>query len=496
MLALVDGEPRLLPLKRVLIHYLEHRQEIITRRSRYLLARAGQRAEILQGLLKALADIDQVVAIIRHSQTAAAARANLIERLQLTESQVQAILDMPLRRLTALEQRQIADENQQKRHEIEALESLLRSPDSIRQVIRQELLALKAKFGDARRTHIVQLEKGHHTARDLVEAEDALLNLWPDGQLSRMALASDLPAGTAPLAQVSGDTRDDVAFFTASGRAVVAPFHQVPQEQPVPLYNLADLERSEVPVAALVLPRPQDGEQLPETYLTLVTRQGRIKRITVEEFLSTTGRVALPVINLEEGDQLAWVMMTRGQDEILLATRRGKAIRFSEQDVRPMGLSASGVLAVKLGDDDSVVGSGTVYDEASVVLCTEQGYVKRTAVDSFPVQKRHGSGVQAAKLSARTGLVAVAALASESQDIALLTHTGHVARYPVNAIHALGRAATGYKSPQDSKEPYFDPDEHGPPVHLTVLASAQPQASATKRNTVHSAPETNAQDKE
>jgi DNA gyrase subunit A len=486
MLALVDGEPRLLPLKRVLIHYLEHRQQIITRRSRYLLERARQRAHILEGLLRALDDIDHVVAIIRRSQTTEAARSSLMDRLNLTEPQVQAILDMPLKRLSALEQHKIASEHQEKIQEIAALESLLRSPERIRGVIREELVALKARYGDARRTHIVELEKGHHTARDLVEARDAVLTLWQDGQVSRMATAPDMQPESAPVAQVWCNTRDDVAFFTASGQAVTVPLHQVPEEQPTPLVGLADLERSEVPIGALILPHLPSDEKPPSVYLTLVTRLGRIKRSTVEEFLSTASRGAMPVISLDEGDQLAWVMMTYGQDEVLLVTQHGKAIRFSEQEVRPMGLSAAGVLAIKLGDGDAVVGAGVVRDGTFVVTFTEQGYGKRTAVESFPAQKRYGSGVQAAKLSTRMGQVAAAALADESQDIVLATGTRAISKIPVVAIHALGRAAAGYRSPQDSGESYLDPDEHGPLVRLTALAGTGGHAAKTQETSSRS----------
>ena len=473
MLALVDGEPRLLPLKRVLMHYLEHRQQIITRRSHHLLERARQRAHLLEGLLKALDDIDQVVDIIRRSQNTEAARSSLMDRINLTEPQVQAILDMPLKRLSALEQDKIASEHRDRIQEIEVLEGLLRSPERIRGMIREELVALKAEYGDARRTHIVELEKGHHTARDLVEARDAVLTLWQDGQVSRMATAPDMQPATTPVAQMWCNTRDDVAFFTAHGQAVLVPFHQVPEEQPASLAGLANLERSEMPLGALVFAHLSNDEKPTGTYLTLVTQLGRIKRTTVEEFLSAASRDAIPVISLEEGDQLAWVTMTGGQDEVLLVTRRGKAIRFSEQEVRPMGLSAVGVLAVKLGDGDAVVGAGVVRDGAFVVTFTEQGYGKRTAVESFSAQKRYGSGVQAAKLSARTGQVAVAALVKESQDIVLATARKTMSRIPAVAIHALGRAAVGYRSPQDSAEFYLDPAEHGPPVRLTVLAGTE-----------------------
>ena len=487
MLALVDGEPRLLPLKRVLIHYLEHRQEIITRRSRYLLEKAKLRAHILEGLLRALDYIDEVIDTIRRSRTAETAQANLMKRFRLTEIQTQAILDMPLRRLAGLERRKIADEYQAKLREIQNLEGLLRSPTKIRGVIREDLLELKAKYGDERRTRIVDQEMGHHTARELVEEQDVLVTLWQDGQVNLAERAPRVSSKAVPVVQMWGNTRDDVAFFTASGQAVLLPLHQVPAGQDTPVNTLVSLDSSDPLVSALVLLHPPEGEDLPETYLTLVTRGGRIKRVTREDFAAAS-RGAVSVMNVEEGDQLAWVVETDGQDEVLLVTRLGKAIRFPEEEVRPMGLSAAGVLAIKLGKDDAVVGMGIAQDSAFVVTLSEEGYAKRTTVKSYPAQKRYGGGVQAVKLHSRTGKVAVAAVAAEQDDVVLTTAKGRVTRLPVKAIHPQGRAASGYKSRQDTKDPYVDGDKHGPPALLTVLAGTKTAAKRDRARTTTEKP--------
>jgi DNA gyrase subunit A len=484
MLALVDGEPRLLPLKRVLIHYLEHRQEIITRRSRHLLEKAKLRAHILEGLLRALDYIDEVIDTIRRSRTAETARNNLMKRFRLSEIQAQAILDMPLRRLAGLERRKIADEYQAKLREIKDLEGLLRSPTKIRRVIREDLLELKAKYGDERRTRIVDREMGHHTARELVEEQDVLVTLWQDGQVSLTERAPRVSSKAVPLVQMWGNTRDDVAFFTASGQAVLLPLHQIPAEQNTPVNTLVSLDSSDPLVSALVLPHPPEGEDLPEAYLTLVTRGGRIKRVTREDFAAAS-RGAVSAMNVEEGDQLAWVVETTGQDDVLLATRQGKAIRFPEEEVRSMGLSAAGVLAIKLGKDDAVVGMGIAQDDAFAILLSEDGYAKRTAIKSYPTQKRYGGGVQAVKLHSRTGKVAVAAIAAEPDDVVLTTEKGRVTKLPVEAIHSLGRATSGYKSRQDTKDPYVDRDKHGPPALLTVLAGTKTAAKrARARRTI------------
>jgi DNA gyrase subunit A len=476
MLALVDGEPRLLPIKRMLVHFLEHRQEIITRRSRHMLERAKLRAHILEGLLKALDFIDEVIDTIRRSRTADTARDNLMKRFRFTEIQAQAILDMPLRRLAGLERRNISFEYQEKLKEIKYLEGLLRSPTKIRGVIRDDLLELKNKYGDPRRTQIVDREMGQHTARELVEDQDVLLTLWTDGNVIRTEKAPRVSSKAVPVAQVWGNTRDDVAFFSGNGEAIMIPLHQLPAEQNIPVSNLTGLASSEQLVSALVLPHPPEGEELPEIYLTMVTRAGRIKRVTLEDFVMAASRGTATAMSVEDGDQLAWVAETGGQNEILLVTRQGKAIRFSEEDVRPMGLSAVGVWAIKLGNDDALVGMGVVHDGAFVITFSEQGYVKRTAVKSFPSQKRYGGGVQAAKLTSGTGPLAVAAMAVERADIVLTTSKWRVTKLPVKALHSQGRAASGYRIREDTKERYVEPEKHGLPAMLTVLAGTKAAA--------------------
>jgi DNA gyrase subunit A len=476
MLALVDGEPRLLPLKRVLTYYLEHRQEIITRRSRYLLEKAKLRAHILEGLLKALDSIDEVIDTIRRSRTTDSARTNLMKRFKFTEIQAQAILDMPLKRLASLERRKIADEHKEKLQEIRYLQSLLRSPAKIRGVIKSDLVALKEKYGDARRTHIVDQEKGHHTARDLVEEEDVLVTLWRDGQVVRTARAPRVSSRAVPIAQMWGNTRDDVAFFTASGKAVLVPIHQLNADQAAPVSSISNLHSSEKLVGALILPHPPPDEELPKTYLTLATLGGRIKRVTLEDFVPAASRGETTAMSVEEGDQLGWVVETNGQDELLLVTHNGKAIRFAEEDVRPMGLTAAGVWAVKLGVKDAVVGMGVVRDDVFVITITEKGYGKRTAAKSFPAQKRYGGGVQATKLTSRTGPVAVAALADPRQDVVLTTSQGRVTKLPVKAVSSMGRAAAGNRSHRDTKDVFVDPAKHGIPALLTVLAGTKAAA--------------------
>lgn len=473
MVALVDGEPRLLPLKRMLIHYLEHRQEIITRRSRFLLERAKERIHILEGLLKALDMIDEVIALIRRSQTTDTARTNLMKLLKLTEIQAQAILDMPLKRLAALERRKIADEHKEKLQEIKYLEGLLRSPAKIRAVIREELLALKSRYGDARRTRIVERQKGHHTARDLVEAQEVLITLWKDGQVGRTSSLPRVSSKAAPIVQLWGNTQDDLVLFTATGQAALVPVHQIPGEQSTPIQHLTDLGGTETLIGALILPHSVEGEELPPAYVTLVTRLGRIKRIALADFAAAS-RGAVAVITLDKGDQLAWAVRTSGQDQILLVTRQGKAIRFAEDEVRPMGLSAAGVLAIKLSSEDMLVGMGIARDDAFLVTLSDLGFGKRTPVKEFPVQKRYGGGVQAAKVSPKSGLLAVAVVANEQDEIVLTTTKGHVTKLAATDFYSTGRSVVGYRHPHGSKEPYVEPEKSGGPAWLTVLAGTKP----------------------
>ena len=484
MVALVDGEPRLLPLKKILTYYLDHRQQVITRRSQFLLERAKHRAHILEGLLIALDHIDEVIALIRRSRTADTARAGLMKEFKLTEIQAQAILDMPLKRLAALERRLIADEHKQKLDEIKYLQGLLRSPAKIRGVIRDELMALKEKYGDVRRTQIVDREKGYHTAHDLVEAEDVIVTLWQSGEVGRSPLPPHpLPARALPLARQQASSRDDVAFFSAGGQAVLVPIHQVPDDRTQPVSGLSSLDRAETPIGALVLARPQADEEGPAGYVTLATRGGRIKRVTLQDLAAAASRGAVSAINIEPGDRLGWVALTSGQDEVLLVTRQGKAIRFAEEEVRAMGLSAAGVLAVKLAADDAVVGMGIYRDKAVVVTITDQGLAKRMSAADFPTQKRYGGGVQAAKVSGHTGLLAAAALAYEGQQLGLLTAQGEVIILPIRAIASMGRATTGQKKRSDTKTSIVEPAAQGAPtllVALDLLLPAGPEAGDSR----------------
>jgi len=448
MLALVDGEPRTLSLKKMLQHYLEHRQEILRRRSRYELERAKARAHILEGLLIALANLDAVIETIRRSRTTDTARKNLCRKFRLTEVQAQAILDMPLKRLAALERRKLEQEYKEKKVEIRRLQSLLRSPAKIRVLIKEELLALKAQYGDQRRTRIVERPAGILTARETIVDEDVWVLVGANGQLKRQPLRklsrTELTqAGKlASLALLPANTRDDLFIFTADGRAARIPVHQIPDGTPAHWSGLCELGRRDRGVAALILRQPEDGA---EAYVFLASRGGRVKRVTVGD-LFAAAHTTPTVMNLDAGDELGWALHTQGDQEVILVSQQGQAIRFPEAEVRPMGLAAAGVAGIKLAAGDEVVGCDLVQPRVSLVTMSEKGYSKRTPLSEFPTQGRYGKGVIGARPSQRTGKLIGACVAGTKDTLLLITAKGTVKPVTVDRIERMGRATQGKRA--------------------------------------------------
>ncbi|PKO20803.1 MAG: DNA gyrase subunit A, partial [Chloroflexi bacterium HGW-Chloroflexi-1] len=361
LLALVDGEPRLLSLKRILMYYLEHRQEVIVRRSKYELERARQRAHILEGLLRALDVLDEVIALIRKSKTADTARRNLIAEFKFTEIQAQAILDMQLRRLAALERRKLQDEYRAVIALIRDLEALLGSPKKVLALIRQNLLDLKARYADPRRTQIADRVKGTLTARDILPDQDVWITLAADGTLARQPVEPPNVARLnrltrdASVALVAANTRQELYLFSAKGQAARVPIHQIPEGAGAHFADVSSLTRRDRVVALRAISSPE-GEE-PDSglrpgsgqgYLLLGTAQGKVKRVTIADLLAQA-HTDPQVIGLDDGDELAWVDVSSGGGEMLLVTASGQAIRFAEEDVRSMGLAASGIGGIKLG---------------------------------------------------------------------------------------------------------------------------------------------------
>ncbi len=447
LLALVDGMPRLLTLKRMLHLFIQHREEIIRLRSEWELKRARERAHILEGLLKALDILDEVIATIRRSQTVETARRNLMENFKFSEIQAQAILDMQLRRLAALERKKLQAEYDELRKLIQDLEELLASPEKILAVIKKELLELKAKYGDARRTQIVERTKGALTTTDLLPDQQVWVTVNDDGDLRRQAVATLSPtqqralSKQAQVALLNANTRDFLYLFAKDGRCSRIAVHEIPQDGSSK--NLADLcifTRRDTVMAALTLPREaSDG------FVFMATEKGNVKRVTVADFASTVND-GTPVLNVEDKDRLAWAFTTKGDGEVMLVTNAGQSIRFSEDDVRSMGLAAGGVGGIKLSKGQKVIHACPVDPNGSLMTITTQGFAKQTPINDYSSQGRNGGGIVTHKLTPKIGDLAAAMIihAEDSQrNVMVLINKGNPTAIPVQDVPAQGRGVLG-----------------------------------------------------
>ncbi|HID87071.1 MAG TPA: DNA gyrase subunit A, partial [Anaerolineae bacterium] len=459
MLALVDGEPRVLSLKRILQHYLNHRQEIIARRTRHDLERAQHRAHVLEGLRIALDHLDAVIRTIRRSRSADTAKKNLRRKFKLTEIQAQAILDMQLRRLAALERQKIEKEYAGVIKTIAYLENLLANPRKILLLIREELKELKANYGDARRTRIMAEETEEFREEDLVPEEDVLITITQRGYIKRLPASTYRPQRRggrgikgvltrerdAVLYLFMANTLDSLLFFTNRGRVFHLKAHQVPEAERrargLPLANLIALDRDERVTAAVPVPDFERAE-----YLVMATVGGRIKRTLLSEFESVrpSGLIA---INLEQGDELGWVKLTCGKEEVILVTERGQAIRFSEEEVRPMGRVAGGVMAIKLAKGDQVASMDVVRPKHDLLVITAHGFGKRTPLADYPTQRRYGGGVRTLDVRKleQTGPIVAARVVHERDEVTLISAKGTLLRIGVKNIPRMGRATRGAK---------------------------------------------------
>ncbi len=431
MLALVEGEPTLLPLKRSLKLFIEHRQEIITRRSNHELEQAQKRLHILEGLQIAMDNLDEVVQIIIHSQSADTAKTNLCKKFKLTETQATAILDIPLRRLAALERKKIKQEYQDLQQRISELKELLQTPKKILQVIREELSLLKTTYGTPRVTKIVTTPMNGQDiiiANDLLPEENVIVAVSRAGKVCRWGAEENLqPARgeqTDPLhLALSAHTRDMLCFFTADGRAIIMPMHQIPIGQsPSEGATLSQLSGAEkVTIVAGVSFVNSDNLS---GYLFLVSTLGRVKRILLSDLVAVRGHEAL-VMKLEGDDTLLTAFTTPGEGEVILVTQRGQAIRFLEEEVRPMGLPAVGVWGIKLLKNDQLVGAELVSPTGSLLVITRKGMGKRTPIDEYPCQGRHGQGVTSITPTEMSDTVAVAMMVQESHRVMLISQKGN-----------------------------------------------------------------------
>jgi DNA gyrase subunit A len=457
LLALVGGEPRLLSLKRALQVFVEHRREVITRRSQYELDKARARSHILEGLLIALANLDDVIQTIRQSPDADVAKERLMDRFKLTELQARAILDMQLRRLAALERQKIEDEQRQVLERIAHLEDLLASPLKILEVIKADLNEVVEKFGDERRTHIAYDASGDLNEEDLVPDEAILISITQRGYVKRVmakAFRSQRRGGRGVTGHATKDedevvmliparTLDTILFFSDRGKVYSEKAYQIPDAdrtgKGIPIVNVLALNAGETVTA--VVPVPDFGAA---ENCMMPTRKGRAKRVVLSDFASVrpSGLIA---ITLAEGDELGWVRLTRGDDEIILVTRGGQALRFSEKQVRYMGRTAAGVIGIRLKQGDIVTGMEVVEPDSDLLVVTENGFGKRTPLSEYVVKSRANVGVHTINKRAinEIGAIAAARVVQEDDDLTLISTGGVVLRTKVKTISRSSRATRG-----------------------------------------------------
>ena len=451
------GVPRTLPLKTTILAYIEHQVEIITRRTRYRLRKAEERAHVLEGLIVALDHLDEVIALIRTAPSAEAALGQLRERFELSEIQARAILDMQLRRLAALERQKILDEYAELQTLINDLRDILGSPERIKSIIVEELAELRDKFGDTRRTRIVP-GGGDLDMEDLIAEEEVVITLTRAGYVKRVR-ASEYRTqkrggrGVAGTALKEDDivrdlfvttTHHFLLFFTNQGRVYRIKAWQIPEKSRIArgtyVANVEGLALQEdEKIAAVVDLKDFGGDR----HLLFATRKGMVKRTPLTEYDSP--RAVLIAINLRDDDELIGVQVTSGDDEIILVSRKAQSIRFHERDARPMGRGTTGVRGMRLRPDDEVLSMTRTVEDGQLLVVTEEGYGKRTPLDRYPVQQRGGTGVKTATLvEARGGLVG-ALVAAYEQEVFIVTDIGTIIRMDVKDIRPTGRATQGVR---------------------------------------------------
>ncbi len=460
LLALVDGEPRVLSLKRSLQIFVEHRLDVLTRRTQFELDKARARAHILEGLLIALANLDAVIQTIRQSPDVETAKERLMTDFNLTDPQAQAILDMQLRRLAALERQKIEDEHQELLHLIAHLEDLLAHPKKLHLLIKEDLEEIVEKYSDERRTRIAAGASGDLSEEDLVEDEAVLISITDRGYIKRVdakTYRSQRRGGRGVKGHTTRDedevlmmlparTLDTLLFFSDKGKVYSEKAYQIPDAsrtaRGIPIVNILNLDPGETITAAVPVPDFDAAE-----YCTMLTRKGKIKRVKMADFASVrpSGLIAM---GLADGDELGWVRPTSGDGEIIIVTEMGQALRFAEREVRPMGRPASGVLGIRLRSKDRVVGMEVVEPGGELLVITTKGQGKRTPLDEYPLKGRATMGVLTLDKHAISivGKIAVARVVQPADDlITIISVNGIVMRTKADAIASLGRATRGVR---------------------------------------------------
>ncbi|WP_155248879.1 DNA gyrase subunit A [Pediococcus acidilactici] len=471
MLAIVNGAPKVLSLKQILQYYLQHQEEVVRRRTEFDLKKAEARAHILEGLRIALDHIDEIIAIIRGSQTAEVAKDQLMNNYSLSSKQAQAILDMRLVRLTGLEREKVEDEYRKVMAAIADYRDILAHTERIHEIIYNELLEIQEKFGDERRTELMVGEVLSLEDEDLIEEEDVMVTLTHNGYIKRMPTSEFKTQNRGGRGiqgmgvheddfiehLVSTSTHDVLLFFTNAGKVYRMKGYEIPEysrtAKGIPVINLLGIDSGESIQAVINIGRGNGDEDNEHRYLFFTTLQGVAKRTPVAEFMNIRSN-GLKAINLKDGDEVINVVITDGHQSIIIGTHNGYAISFKEGEVRSMGRSATGVRGIRLRENDYVVGSAVLAPESKVLVITEKGYGKQTPAEEYPIKGRGGKGIKTANITEKNGPLAGLVTVEGNEDVMLITDRGVMIRFNVDNVSTTGRSTLGVhviKTDENSK---------------------------------------------
>lgn len=457
MLAIVNGAPKVLSLKQILQHYLEHQINVVRRRTEFDLKKAQSRDHIVQGLLIALDHIDEIIKIIREAQTSEIAKEQLIDRYTLDDRQAQAILDMRLVRLTGLEREKIENEHQKLTEAIADYQDILAHEERINQIIYDELLEIQRKFGDPRRTELQVGDITDIEDEDLIEEEDIVVTLTHNGYIKRLPVdefKSQNRGGRGVKGMgvhkddfiehlISSSTHDILLFFTNSGKVFSMKGYEVPEygrsAQGIPIINLLGIDNHEKITAVINVSNAADDT---DKFLFFVTKQGTVKKTPVDDFRNIRSN-GLKAIQLHDGDELIHVNIIDGQQNMILGTRLGYAVSFNAEDVRSMGRSAAGVRGAKLREGDCVIGAASLDSDCNVFVISENGFGKQTPAAEYPIKGRGGKGIKTVNVTAKNGPLAGLTTVKGDEDIMLVTDKGVIIRFGIETVSQTGRAAVG-----------------------------------------------------
>lgn len=488
MLAIQNGVPKILSLRQILDAYIEHQKEVVTRRTQFDKEKAEARAHILEGLLIALDHIDEVIRIIRASETDEEAQAELMSKFKLSERQSQAILDMRLRRLTGLERDKIQSEYDELIALISDLTDILAKPERVAQIIKEELDEVKRKFGDKRRTELMVGEVLTLEDEDLIEESDVLITLSNKGYIKRLdqdEFTAQKRGGRGVQGTgvkdddfvrelVSTSTHDHLLFFTNKGRAYRLKGYEIPEygrtAKGLPVVNLLKLDEGESIQTIINV----ESERSDDAYLFFTTRAGIVKRTSVKEFANIRQN-GLKALNLKDGDELINVLLTQEDTDIIIGTKLGYAVRFNQSSVRSMSRSATGVKGVNLREGDAVVGARVITDQDEVLIITEKGYGKRTVATEYPTKGRAGKGMKTANITDKNGHLAGLLTVKGDEDLMVITDTGVMIRTNVANISQTGRSTMGVK--------VMRLDENAKIVTFTTVAAAEKEEVGAENET-------------